>query len=244
MKTLIIARPRTRSNLLIHAHSEFHNLVDKHEIYTLGTGKIIESNTKNINFKHSLFESQVKKITEENFKQDNFVIKLFPRMVILGNHHIENLDSYEHRIIDNLSYFYNIQKYDKIYFLNRNIIDSVCSYMFGLHVQSFISTDTSLYDYNESVIIDIDDRLNFYLYEYAIQSRIKDFIERKNLSCTILDYQDIPQYVGFTYPNIKNKTIDSKIDYKKIITNYNEVCDYISQTYKTYLDKANNINFY
>jgi hypothetical protein len=222
--------------LFIHAHTSYYGLKDRHEEYTLNTGKITSSNTQNSKLKFSLFQSEIKKITERNFKEGNFAIKLFPRMLVLDSN-----------IIHDVSYFYNIKKYDHVYFLDRDIVDSVCSFMYGIHIKSFSFTDLNkakeTFADHSSLTININDPdLNFYIYESVLSSLLKEFLIKNNITHTTLDYHDIPKFVDENYPLVYHKTIDNQLDYKKVITNYDEICDQIKTKYEIYLAQNKDLN--
>lgn len=243
MKTLIISRPRTRSNLLIHAHTMFHDIIDKHEEYTMSTGKIMNANIKDTKFKFSMFQSEIKKVTERNFKEGNFAIKLFPRMLI------PHCDFYDLSILRNLSYNLNIKKYDNIYFLERDVVDSACSYMYSIYIKSFSFTDTeeakkTFKEYGNLTVNVNDPELNFYIYEAAIILKIKEFLEKNKINYTTLEYDDIPKYVNNNYPSITPKTVDNELDYSEVISNYTELKEHILIKYQTSILRTYSLSFY
>lgn len=247
MKVLIVCRPRTRSTLLIDALSKYHNLEDKDENYKFCFGKV-HFGIVNDDMYYNLFMGYIKTATQNNFKQDNFAIKLYPRMMTFSQHKINNLDDYQLKIIPNLTYFTNIRKYDKVYFLTRNLIDSICSWAYGNHINYYNFRDhetliskTSTVP-NLTIDLDNDPELKFYILESAILDVWKKFLD-DHISHTTLDYYDLPNYVSNTYPNIVNKTIDSKLDYTKIITNYHDLEEKINNYYQLCYEKVKNIPF-
>lgn len=251
MKFLLISRPRTRSTLLIDALSKYYNITDKDENYKFTINKMPSTILKpeNIETYFNSFQTLFKNAVQANFKENNFAIKLYPRMLMLGKHDISDLDSYSYKMITNLTYYTNIKKYDKIYYLTRNLKDSICSWAYGnaLNYYNFRDKETLEAKRNSlpSITIDIenDGELKFYIYESAILTHWKKFLIDTNIIFTEVDYNDTPQYVSDNFPNIKSKTIDSQFDYSKIITNYYEIDNFINDFYVRSLEETKDIKF-
>lgn len=251
MKTLLICRPRTRSTVLIDALSKFYNLIDLDENQKFSISKF-QNSTINSDMEEdyfSIFQGQFKQHVQKNFKNDNFAIKLYPRMLTMSKHTITDLNTYNLKIITDLSYFTNIKKYDSVFYLTRDLIDSVCSWAYGNHIDYYNFRDqTTLQSKREqfpklTIDIEQDGELKFYMLEAAILQHWKSYLIKNNIPYTELDYTEIPEYVTKTCPNIQSKTIDSKLNYQEIITNYNELEQYINNFYEVCLEKTQHLIF-
>lgn len=246
MKILVICRPRTRSTFLINALSSFYNLENKDENYKFCHKKFNHNLVDNNRF--TLFQNCIKLTTQNYFKEDNFIIKLFPRMLTISNYEIDSVDEYNFKHINDLSYFTNINKYDKVYFLSRNLVDSVCSWAYGNFINHFnfynIKDFQETLSMNLSLEIDLnnDPILKFYIFEAVILDCWKSFLDR-NINFTTLDYSDIPEYVTNNLGNIVHTTIETKFDYKNLISNYGSLETEIQNYYDICYNKVKNILF-
>lgn len=199
--------------------------------------------------KFKLFANCIKVHTQNNFNQDNFVVKLYPRMLTLSSYSVELLENYKLKLIENLTYFTNIRKYDKVYFLNRNLVDSICSWAYGNYIncfnfydsQTFISTTQHLPLLN--IDLNTDNILKFYILESAILSSWKKFIDSNNISHITLDYDDIPDYIKNNFDNTTSNTIYGNLNYKKLITNYSLLEEQVLNYYNLCLQKVNNLTY-
>lgn len=246
MNILLVSRPRTRSTLLINALTQFYNLENKDESYKFCHGKL--SNLTIDNSRFEIFSNCIKVSTEENFKQNNFAIKLFPRMLIPNSYEIQLLDFFNLRFINNLSYFTNIRKYDKVYFLTRDIVDSVCSWAYSNYIGTFNFYDNETLQLKKQQIKPIeinllnDSSLKFYILECAIQNHLNIFLEQ-NIEYTILNYNDIPDYVKTNLIGYSSKTLDAQLSYCELIRNYSEIEKQIIEYYDLCYNKIKNICF-
>lgn len=246
MKILIVCRPRTRSTLLINSLSDFYNLNNKDENYKFCHGKLSHALIDDTRF--SLFENCIKSTTQNNFYEDNFVIKLFPRFLILNTMEIDSLEEYNLKIIEDLSYYISFNKYNQVYFLNRDLVDSVCSWAYGNYINTFNFYDNithkNIFDQNLKLHIDINHNsiLKFYILETAILNCWKTFLNN-NIQHISLDYNDIPTYISTNFQNIVSKSIDNKFNYKELIVNYNNLEKDIFRYYTQCYNKVKNIIF-
>jgi hypothetical protein len=244
MKILILGRPRTRSTLLINTVSKFYNLSDKDENFKSVIGKFTPMNNTNLlNFKNL-----TKEFTQRLFLQDNFAIKLFPRMTILGVQKIHELKSYTNTIINELSYFYNIRKFDKIFLIDRNIIDSVYSYAYSSHIQVYNFRDINLLNNHlrnkKPILLDLDNPfLKFYIYESAVLNVWSQFLSNNQIEHVKLEYTQLPNYIANNYPNIDTPTLDNKFDYTHLISNYQECRTQILEFYEECKKLCENLSF-
>lgn len=197
----------------------------------------------------SFFEKSLKEHTQKHFQSKNFAIKLYPRMLTMSEHSIDNLETYKLKIITNVSYVTNIKKYDTIFYLTRNLLDSVCSWAYGNHIDYFNFRDKEMLELKLNqfpkltINIENDSLLKFYLMESAILTHWKSYLLHNNIKFTELDYNQIPNYVNDNCPSIQSKTIDSKLNYQEIILNYSELQGFIDHFYKVCLEKTQDLIF-
>lgn len=226
MKILILCRPRTRSTLLIDSVAKHFEITDEDENLKRTYGKFhsILLNPKFYDTFFNEFQKSFKNHVQELFVKNNFVVKLYPRMLTFSPHVINNIKEYNLTCMSNLTYFANIRKFDKIYYLDRNIVDSVCSWAFSNHINNFnFRNERNLADYqsiNISIDIEKDAFLKFYIFEACILKLYKTFLEKNNINFIDLTYDNVVDYTKLNFPNVVNKTIHSNFDYSKIITNY------------------------
>lgn len=245
MKILILGRPRTRSTLLINTLSKFYGLSDKDENFKFILGKFNNTNFKDLDY----FKNSVKIFTQTLFSGDNFAIKLFPRMVTLSNRRIDNLKTYKLSIINDLSYYYNLKKYDQIFVIDRNLIDSVYSYAYGSKINVFNFRDkTLLKEYLskcEPIHIDFNNNpyLKFYVYERAMLDVWKEYLIKYNIKHTCLDYDNIPNYIEINFPNMPALTLDNTFDYKNLISNYENCQTQILEFYEECRELTKQLTF-
>jgi hypothetical protein len=247
MKIIIISRARTRSSYLQQ------NLAFNYGLTNLGErlGKASYAYSPSLNMKYMFnkgdindlrfqhYQKLLVTITKDFFDKDNFVVKLFPRMLLSFPQQITGkIEDYRPNIVTNLTECIKLQEYDKIYFLDRELTDSACSWIYATITKNFLffEGDRLYHDHIKKYnTITITEKyfsiLDYYIYEMALQQEIKKFLISKNIQHTSLDYYDIPNYVSNNCNKISNVFKNSNFDYTQKITNYTEINDYINHTY-------------
>lgn len=251
MKILIIGPHRSRSTYLQEIISSNYNIINIGENWKFVSGNFHYYSTlnKTINNTHfDIFQQKFKFNVEKDFKND-FVSKLFPRMLIFAPNLITDLSSYNYKIITNLTYYLNIKKFDKIYFLERNLVDGCCSWIYGHKIDQFIfrniNTLQEKINLNSSIFIDYQNNpiLKFYIFECALVEHLNHFLIREKIKFIKLNYDDIPVYVANNFSKVKSNTLETKFDYSTLITNYNDVEKFVSKFYLECLEHVKQIKF-
>jgi hypothetical protein len=74
---------------------------------------------------------------------------------------------------------------------------------------------------------------------------MKEFLIDQKIAHTSLDYDEIPSYfMKKNYSMAKEKTIDNKLDYSKIVTNYSEIREQIMMKYQTIKLQRDDFKFF
>lgn len=241
MNVIILSTQRNRSSFLTESYSNEFNLSNWFEKYDLISVMEQEELRLNLlkkeNKKELLFEKQKKflnQITKSVKDNDNVVIKLFTHSLIERPYFLENINILP-RIITDLSTILNV--YDKIVYIDRNIIDSTISYIYAVVMSSFLYSDKILLDYHKtkSKPIKIEDNklpiINYQVYQHVIHQHVKTFIENNYNNTTFLTYDNCVDYVKNNFKNEKqNFFINANFDYRQLITNYDEISDHILRT--------------
>lgn len=241
MKIIIIGTLRTRSSYLLDTLSQEYNLEDKWEpyddLFRKKTNGMLKNLPENV---WPEYKKAAQEMTEKFMQQDNFILKVF-------SHAFFNTVKAEWNLMRNkpftldkandlldLETHLNISKYNHIYFLTRkDYINNICSYLFGQY------TNTLLYTAKERHGIKFQNRPMIVRYNklfiqlLIIQNMFLKVFEKKLVETSLpyvkLDYDEVPNYVLSNFPNIVNKFIETKFDYKSIIKNYDEIVNVIEE---------------
>lgn len=232
MRIMVISRHRTRSSFLTNALSRFYGLTDKAQVMDRPLGRITNLNrTFDQDLYYQVFLKNFKSCMETQFGHNNFSMKLFPSMLILSDSNIIDLSQYKLKIIQNLTYYANIKKFDKIFFLDRDIVQSYMSYAYAYSVSKW-NVENTLSLTNEPIMIDINHpHFKFYLYCSALQSKILEYLNENDISYTNLNYDEAVSYVSENLKIEKTRTIDMHNDYKNLIINHDDLIPQIQQFY-------------
>jgi len=257
MKILIICKPRTRSSFLCSALSNHYNLTNLHELF-IEISKQVNTRAKflkkdnDLNF---IIENQ-KRILRSGINRananNNCVFKLFPRDLIFSTKDSIIVDdsAFKHDIFLNFNEFFELENFDKIYFLDRDNVEAAISYGYAWVKDKFLFTDYGSVNYTQKnqpqVVLNEKDfmYINFFIYESVLLNKVKKFLDNKKLNYTYIDYADCPTYVQENLPsNIPNMYYESKFNYKELIKNYDECVAHIENKFKVYSEQLKDIEF-
>lgn len=249
MKILVLCTPRTRSTVLLDTLSKHYKLENKGETLHFSIGKV-QNTVKNPNLNEAYYNHFLtifKKDVEINFQQNNFIAKLFPNMLVYSDHLLDDPNIYNVQMITNLKYYLNIHKYNKIFYLNRNITDTICSWYFAdltnyFNFKSFETLQEQL-SKTTKFSIELNSDLKFFIYECSLLYQIKKYLINNKIEFTYLDFQDIPNFLSTNYPNVEPTTIDSKIDYSQLVLNYKELDEKCQKFYNQCIEATDKIIF-
>lgn len=259
MKILILSRGRTRSSYLQDKLSQTYQIDNYLE--KLNTNGYAYSDTLNFKYRHvtgnvenlrwNHFCKLSREVTDNLFKNENFVVKLWPRMLVsFPQQVVGKLEDYKPKIITDLTTNYRIKEYDTIYFLDRDITDSVCSWIYARIIKQFLfkNINDSKIDRRiqqlEPVVIPDNylPTINYYIYEIALQHKILDYLYENQINFIKLDYNDIPDYCNSTLKGV-DMFKHYNFDYNSVIVNYNEIRDHSLNAYEIAKSLVSNIKF-
>lgn len=248
MTYCIIGMKRTRSSVLSLSISNYHdsdNYFGQYDGITpsfktkIYFSKLPLDQQKSAKLK--FFQEEVKKMTLEVLSKPNNVVKLFPRYMIY--HEIPSVKDHAKSvlpknyndliIITDIEEYFQLSKFQKIYFLQRDVTDSICSYGYGIYLKKFQFVDEPELNYftkiSRPISIDLNSGwLDFCIFEYMLLNHLRSYLDDKKLSYHLLDYDDIPKYCSDRYSGTEIGNYKySGFNYKNLITNYEEVRKYI-----------------
>lgn len=251
MNICVIGRARTRSSIFCASVAKYYGLQNFNEYYAVASAPISnpflfrnlsQEEKDTLTWNH--YKKGILKVTEEMFITNHFVTKLWPRWFIQnfqGNRVISE-DLTEFKTITNLQQYFKILDYDKIYWIDRPVIDSICSLSFVYTVHKFHSTISTL---DKPIFINTNHRwVQHYLFDILISKKLKLFLNDNNIECNQLTYDDVPNYCIKNYAGIEGFEFkDGHRNYKNLISNYAEVEEYIDTFLKDKFYLVENIKF-
>lgn len=240
MNILAICRLRTRSTYFLQSLCNYYNLTNRNESYfeipSSYSCSLQYINPYPIFFQRHLekwakYSKKLHNQTLYNIERGNFGIKLFSKMISSHPVFLNESQFDQIQIVSDIEKVFEFNLYDSIYFLDRNLLDSVASYVYSLQVgKSLYKTVIK----NKSVEFtnNLYPSVNSYILDCIIQQKIRTVLDNKNFSYTYLDYHDIPEFLrSYDQNNQPNLPVDTKFDYTKLITNYEELVRYTNNIY-------------
>lgn len=244
MNILAICRLRTRSTYFLQSLCNYYNLTNRNESYfeipTLYSCSLQYANRHPIFYKKhqdqwTNYSRKLQEQTLQNFAKDNFGIKLFSKMLSSHPLFLDETQLDKVQIVDNIANIFRFDLYNQIYFLDRNLLESVASYVYSLRIGKSIYKPND-YIKNQPIQFSnkINSTVNSYILDYIIQQKVKTILDEQNISYTYIDYKDIPIFLeAYNQNNRPNLSIDTKRNYAELITNYEELVDYTNNIYET-----------
>lgn len=257
MKILLLSMARTRSSVLIDMLSKKYDANNFYETYRSVSPDEV---SKLLLFKKpdllwDRYKKETKKKTQEIIDSNlSYAVKLFPINIfndyqynpqyIKNPNWLINKDS----LLD-LEEYFQISQYDKIYLLQReNICDNICSYMHA-YTTNFFLTDSSgkaktMHPKGKVTLVASKYYTVkcFILYQRYLKN-IKIYLDKKNISYTNLEYDEVPKFIADNAPDVKLDTIDTNYDYRKAFSNYDEICELVREIEKEVDQEFPNIIF-
>jgi len=200
MKILVIGQPRSRSNLITAALSNFYNIPNLIEPY----------DTIQVNDDEKKYVVDVQKITDNLLKNQDFVCKLQTSQI-----KIENLINFFNHFQFNV--------YDKVFITERkNTVEQVAS----LLLSQFTNKWTTYY--KNPPIITFDPRRDYPVIEEIANEFLKvriltDLLNKNDILYHLLNYESIEEWIKNNLDNIETDFKKSDYDYKKLISNYSQL---------------------
>lgn len=249
MSICIVSMKRTRSSILSASIAEFYGSKNYFGMYdavtpNLKTQIYFNKLPKNqlMDAKFDYFKQYIKNLTNTILSDKNSVVKLFPRYFIY--HDRPSVEAHDKQVlpdnfddllmITDIEEYFQLSKFNKIYYLERNVTDTVCSYSYAIHLNKFHFFNQYELDYHKkhksSICIDLNSKwLDFCIFEYMLLTHLKKYMDNKNIKYHILNFENIPAYCEQHYSGTKKNVLDSKFNYKNLIENYTQVEEYVKE---------------
>lgn len=242
MNILVVCRLRTRSTYFLKNMCDYYNLTNHNESYfdisNTYSCSLQYANLYPIFYKrhqenwkkysHKLYEKTV-----DNFTKGNFGIKLFSKMLsshplFLHEHQFDQI-----HVVSDIDKVCKFSSYDTIYFLDRNIIDSVASYVYSMKIgKSIYKKNTDSAARHIEFTKDLFPSVNSYILDCIIQQKIERCLQDNNISYVHIDYNDVPIFLSnYKLQHSTDMPIDTKYNYTNLISNCNELVDYTNNIY-------------
>lgn len=247
MKIGLLSRGRTISTAIIDNLALEYDLTNFGEKYFTVLENSNKINNLKKNFvevdKFKTFQNQFSIYTAQLFSTDNFVCKLWPSMLIYRNDYGTEvtLDYVHENIIFNISKFWNLKSYDKLFFLDRDLKSSTLSWVYSKHTKKFhVSDNENINESYHKIQINNNDinTAKFYILEYCLQHKIKNSI--LNLNYDLTEINEPKNFVNRTQLG-KIKHI---IDYNKLIVNHQILDDLFIDYFEYCQDAIKDWTFY
>lgn len=252
MRIGLISRGRTYSTAIGQSLAHMYNLKNLSENY-LTVHEIIRKNFNKSDTKEpvlNLFKEKFLNYTNNLFTNENFVCKLWPNMLMFIDYHsvnsLENnfekiISTIEKSIIFEISKYWQLQKYDKLFFLDRNLKISTVSWVYIKKIKR-----SHLYKNSKNKLLPEIKLENYefnlarrYILDYCIQQRIKDFLIKQKLPFIEI-HENHKKYIN---QNVTT-TLENNTDYNSLISNYNDIEILINEWYPICLEKTKDWYFY
>lgn len=257
MQIGLISRGRTYSTIVAEVLSQKHNIINMSEYYICRGKDVLKYKLNDTKLENSekvqLLEQKIIAQTKRMFDvKKKFVCKIWPSNLILPPNTMSSDETYldmKNKTLFNLSCL-SLDRYKTFYFLDRDLHYSTVSWIY--------SNKTSLFHKHTNIKnvypkIDLDDNdynlARFYIYEYCLQQKIKNFLHRTNIPYTLIDENNIDQHNKKVLPTGKKllfyRTIEQNNEnYNNLITNVEHLHDFISQEFILCSSVLQDIEFY
>lgn len=173
---------------------------------------------------------------------------------LLSNRFIYNLEDFNPYIVTDFSNHFQLQKYNKLYILDRNILDSMSSLVYSIFLdkriyqKNIISDIKLLRNLKETPPkLNVDTNLpwvKFGIFELAVVHHIEKYLLDNQITYTKISYDEIPNYVKNNFPKYKEEnhiTVNSNLNYNELISNYDEFSEFVNKFYKQCLNRIENL---
>lgn len=188
------------------------------------------------------FKEIIHSFTNTLSLKDNIVTKFFPSILYFPPYFIhENntLNNVKQNFIFNLDIL-NLNQYDKFYILDRNLLDSVTSWVYAHKSVTFHNHKIHKRQYYKLTLEKNDfARAKFYILEYFMQHKIKNYLDEHKKTYTYINESSYDQYIDTDFLS----TEKTEIDYKNYITNIDELKEFVNHWYPIIEKQTTDWNF-
>lgn len=209
MKYCIIGFPRSRSSMLLETISLYYKIPILGEDINEFTNNSINKSPFYCYKDTTAYRLLLKKLLR--IKQG--VIRIHPLQISRPHWPSVNFD------------LYDFQHYDKIYFTFReSITDALASEFVARTVgrYTYMHPD-ALLKHIDPIEFNDDQMIRLHIYSENLVTQLKKYLKENGIRSEDLYYNDIPNYVNDQFPTVKTHHVETHYDYKKIITNYNDI---------------------
>ena len=235
MKIVLISRGRTCSTAISKSLAHLNNVEYLGETYfNTVHDNFVRHRTYRPKFsKEKVFTEFYQKLevhTQSTFLKNDFLVKLFPSILHMPPNKMYKSDifnSIKPYIISNLDVL-KITEYDKFYFLDRQFYNSIVSWVYSKKSLIWHQNKINPKKYTKIYLDKLDfATAKFYILEYFLQQKIRDYLNNKNIPYTYIDESNYDQFID---TNILSTT-KTEINYKDYITNIEELDVFIDYWY-------------
>ena len=210
MKICIIGFPRSRSSILLETIHLYHNIPILGEVINQLTKDYTVTPGTSISYRVLL--KKYKNTTDG-------VIRFHPMQIGERPRHITNPKYPKFELFE-------FDQYDKIYFTHRESVSDIIS-------SEFVAGQLKKYTYKfKEELINVQPMtfqhehhqiIKDHIYSEKLVENLKQYLKSNNIDWKDLYYNDIPLYLVTNYPNAKTFYIETNYDYKRIVTNYDDI---------------------
>jgi len=247
MRIALISRPRTCSTAISKSLANFYNLDYLGESYFNIHNTLLRYYKLRRNYDTQLalqkFSTQLNDYTNKIFQKENFIIKIFPSILHFPPSNMmeeHSFDFVKNQFLFKLDVL-KIKQYDKIYFLDRVLSDSLLSWAYCHHTRYFHKKKSEPPKYIKIEINDHDlSAVKFYIIEYFLQQKIKKYLDTEKIPYTYINESNCESYIDKNYLDIENTIID----YKDYILNLKKFDNFVEKWCSVCEQETQNWNFF
>lgn len=257
MRIGVISNQRTRGSYFLDILAQAHSLNNYSEWLVnnqLAFTKLkISTSRLNFDFPWERYKKNLRQMISDHLSEDNFIEKIFPSILLnLRSQQIlhtpEDRNSHyfkESNIITDFDVL-SLEKYDQIYFIERNIIDACMSYSYACISNNWLFFDRDKPKknvYRGLVKPNLQDYflIDMHLISLLMMPYLENYLKSKSFKYVKLNFDDIPIFLKEKYPNFNSILVDSEYDYKELIDNYSELEDYFHARIPSIEEKLNEL---
>jgi hypothetical protein len=238
----IISRPRTVSTAVINTLEKKYHLTNEFEDYHVLVTSLLGDNKKLKNLedsaKQEYFENALLAKTNEFFSNGNFVCKIWPCMfmrspvIMLPNWSMDYIKS---RTAFDITRLFNIDKYDQLYFIDRDVYTTTASWIYSRKINVF---HTHRSKKHSTPIINLNTMdyayAKFHVLEYVLQQKLKQLLIEKQIPFVDIsnNYNDYIDESLLTTKKSEHDYPSLITDYEKLHNSITEWCEFFTESTK------------
>lgn len=233
MRILVCSTPRSRSTIMNEylvkkygCHNYYEKLNYPHELASSVHPNFLKKKTR-----HDLFTKRLKDQISEIFEHDSIVCKLWGTMFTYSDFYkpfwngpitrifpidTTTIDYKRLTIISEISSLIPFHKFDKIYYLQRNVYDVASSWVYHVLKANDIEY---VFKHQYKLIV------SRAVLDVLLLEKIHKYLHSQKIQVTELSFEEIPEYISeFEYKKKPNN-----INYNQVIANYEQLIECVDQ---------------